>query len=436
MLKRILCSILCILMLSSIACVKTPPVDIKPEITSEPTITTEPSQQSDDTDISEDPENKDNTGTGSVSIIPADLEQKTDFNEYVSTYLEEHGYKDKNYLVSALSIRAALCLAILGAEGNTKTELLNAAGFESEEEMINWYNKILKSVEDFNTAFENNTDYDCKYNILNSIWNNLDNAGEFSDMYKELVKNKLQSEIYAEHADELTDKVNNWCDEKTNGLIPKISDDLSQCAAVLVNALYLKSNWIESFNKNLTKDDTFYGLNKESIMPFMEKTDYFYSIINDNFQIVVLPLLGDKQLFIVIGDCDLKEEIKNLERNRLHLKMPKFEQESSYNDEIKALLYDLGVNLAFDSMMADFSVMNKLSRWYIDEIIHKAKLKVYEEGLEAAAVTAIMVKNTAFSEDPIIELTINKPFKYYIFSSGLDVENQILLFNGQYIGEE
>lgn len=423
--KNFICIILCGLMLLSIACVKEPYKEVET-----PKITEQPTQE---IEVTEEPKNPE------IEVTPEPIQKQDiiDFDKYVSKYLEEHGYKDKNYFVSALSFRAALCLAIIGAEGETQQELIKAAGFESEEDAINWYTGVLKTVEDFNRTFNNNEWYDCKFSILNSVWNNLDRLGNFSENYLDKVKNELRAEAYASYANEITEKINKWCNDNTNGLIPSIADDLSYCAAALINALYLKSTWECTFYEGETEDDIFYGLNKESTMPFMSTTDYFYSTINDDFSIIVLPLLGDKQLVIVTGNCDLDNELKNIERHRIHLRVPKFEQESSYNNnEFIALLRSLNVNLAFEEGAADFSYMNELNNWYISDIIQKTRIKVNEKGLEAAAVTAIIAKDGfMIDENEIIELTINKPFKYYIYSSGLDADNALLLFNGQFIGE-
>lgn len=423
--KNFICIILCSLMLLSIACVKEPYKEVEtPEITEQPT---------QEIEVTEEPKNPE------IEVTPEPVQKQDiiDFDKYVSEYLEENGYKDKNYFVSALSFRAALCLAIIGAEGETQQELIKAAGFESEEDAINWYTGVLKTVEDFNRTFNNNEWYDCKFSILNSVWNNLDRLGNFSENYLDKVKNELRAEAYEAYANEITEKINKWCNDNTNGLIPNIADDLSYCAAALINALYLKSTWECTFYEGETEDDIFYGLNKESTMPFMSTTDYFYSTINDDFSIIVLPLLGDKQLVIVTGNCDLDNELKNIERHRIHLRVPKFEQESSYNNnEFIALLKSLNVNLAFEEGAADFSYMNELNNWYISDIIQKTRIKVNEKGLEAAAVTAIIAKEGfMIDENEIIELTINKPFKYYIYSSGLDADNALLLFNGQFIGE-
>ena len=44
----------------------------------------------------------------------------------------------ENYIVSPLSFRAALILAVEGADASTRAQLLSAMGFASEEDMTQW----------------------------------------------------------------------------------------------------------------------------------------------------------------------------------------------------------------------------------------------------------------------------------------------------------
>ena len=63
--------------------------------------------------------------------------------------------------------------------------------------------------------------------------------------------------------------------------------------------------------------------------------------------------------------------------------------------------------------------------------MQKTKIKVDEEGLEAAAVTAIMMNNvTAImpEENKIYEFNADRPFSFYIYTEN---ENE-LLFYGKY----
>ena len=67
-----------------------------------------------------------------------------DFVNYIHAQSER-----ENYVVSPLSFRTALILAVEGADSATRSQLLGAMGFSSEEEMAQWYAAVRESVSDF-----------------------------------------------------------------------------------------------------------------------------------------------------------------------------------------------------------------------------------------------------------------------------------------------
>ena len=76
---------------------------------------------------------------------------------------------------------------------------------------------------------------------------------------------------------------------------------------------------------------------------------------------------------------------------------------------------------------ADFSAMSTtaLPLW-ISEVIHKAFIKVDEEGTEAGAATIVMMAGGKFSSEPEFQMIVDHPFIYAI----RDHKSGILLFLG------
>jgi serpin B len=60
----------------------------------------------------------------------------------------------------------------------------------------------------------------------------------------------------------------------------------------------------------------------------------------------------------------------------------------------------MGISLAF-SPDADFSLISKKDL-YIDQVIHKAVLDISEEGTEAAAVSAVVMRTTSVNKTNFI----------------------------------
>ena len=68
-------------------------------------------------------------------------------------------------------------------------------------------------------------------------------------------------------------------------------------------------------------------------------------------------------------------------------------------------------------------------------IIQKTKISVDEDGIEAAAATAILMKDSAiFEPDQPVEFIADRPFSYFIYTSVNNTAD--LMFFGQYTGVE
>ena len=72
--------------------------------------------------------------------------------------------------------------------------------------------------------------------------------------------------------------------------------------------------------------------------------------------------------------------------------MPKFELE--FSSSLKDILSDMGMETSF-SNKADFTGLREEGNLKIDDVLHKTYLKVNENGTEAAAVTAVIIKYTS-----------------------------------------
>ena len=377
----------------------------------------------------------------------AEMEYKGDFDKTLIDFVEEQGYADKNYMVSPTSFRAALALAVAGADTETKQQLLTAMGFENVDELNGWYAQVTEIIDEFDKEiemdkkeFEREREYfsddakapDGKLTMLNSVWNNTDLNGKFSKDYIKYVEKHYSAEASNVNCNNITDKVNKWVNDGTNGLIPSISNDMSKVNAALVNTLYLKSAWVNSFEEYATKKDTFTTAKGDKIQKdFMNQQDDFRFYEDDKGKLVILPLKGGIDAIFVLGEIDdIQEAVKKASKEDTIVKLPKFEVESSFTDnEFIDYLVGRGAVLPF-TPEADFSVMCKDKDWMITDIIQKTKIKVDEDGLEAAAATAIMMTEGIWIKEPQEpkEFIADEPFKFYICGGQYDSE---MLFCGQ-----
>ena len=369
-----------------------------------------------------------------IKPLSVDLSNAADiglssFDSRLIEFLKQTGKANENFAVSPLSFKAALALAASGAEGETLDQLLSVMGFSSREEMDAWYQTVLANVDQF-AKFTGNFGQDGRdaYQIVNSIWQNTAAQGEFLESYRKLVEEIYRAEAYSEAAERITAAVNAWVNEKTNGLIPQIIGNAADSAAILVNAIYLKAAWLDQFHESeQTEFTTAAGSTVQK--PFMEQTHRYRYYEDEVCQIVVLELDGGISMALVLGDdTGFSAKLNRTESRKVRVVMPKFEVETSFDQrELCSFLATSGCEKIFRDS-ADFSSMFT-APIYVDDIIQKAKVKVDEEGLEAAAATAIITKNAAAldTEEPALFLA-DRPFTFYVFNGE---EAPELLFWGQ-----
>lgn len=355
------------------------------------------------------------------------------FDDGLIQYLNQSDLGNGNYAVSPLSFRAALALAALGSEGETLDQLLYALGYTERDDLIAWYRTVLDGVDSFDSYFEGERILDrgdAAYQVVNSVWNNEDLPGEFRESYIALAEEQLRAEVRSAAAEKLADAVNEWVNEKTNGMIPALLSDASDASSILVNALYLKAGWEETFNK--LGDDNFLTATGETV-----QKEYIRSLGNYGYyedegcQLVAVTLQGGIRMVFVLGDDDrFSEKLALASLQRVDVTVPMFEVETTLNQhELVSYLKSLGCERMFDSMNAEFDPMFT-EELHIDDIIQKSKVSIDEEGLEAAAATAIiMYGNTAVQDPPEPKIfRADRPFRFYILNG---TDSPELLFYGQ-----
>lgn len=350
--------------------------------------------------------------------------------------------EESSFMVSPLSIEYALSMLCNGAAGNTQTEILNLLGYSAGQMAdINEFCKYLTK-----SLYE--VDNTVKLNIANALIANTAKARLKKD-YISILTNYYAAlakgyNFGSENAAALA-YINNWAKEQTNGMIPKLLDDLDPTTyALLMNAIYFKGIWTEEikFDSRDTKADKFTREDKsETTVDYMNKQATMRYAKADCFRMVGLPYGNQAyQMVVILPDEGKKlsdlaatltgEKFRTLgmANTSVKLKFPKFETENKI--DLNGILQALGMNLAF-SGEADFSNMAE-DDIAVSRVFQKARIKVDEKGSEAAAVTVIDMKETAFYPGPeIVEFHATRPFMYLI----RETSTGAILFMGKYDGK-
>jgi serpin B len=150
---------------------------------------------------------------------------------------------------------------------------------------------------------------------------------------------------------------------------------------------------------------------------------------NDDLQMLKMPYAHDSgrelAMYVILpkGD-DLRTVEENLdaaslselkasaEDKEVKVFFPKFKLETEYS--LSDTLADMGMPAAF-SDKADFSGMDGTKSLSISDVVHKAYVDVNEEGTEAAAATAVVMRLTAVvDEEPVPLFMADHPFIFLI----------------------
>jgi serpin B len=326
----------------------------------------------------------------------------------------------ENIFISPASLAIALNIVYNGAGGETQEAIaktLELQGTNLQE--INQANADLK-------ASLKNPDPKVQLSIANSLWTK--ESIPFKPEFLQIIQNFYQAEVKNLNFSNPTapSMINNWVNQSTNGKINKIVDVIEpKTVFLMLNAIYFKGNWTESFPTEATQLHPFTlldGTQKQHPMMRHQNSASFPYYENELFQAVSLPY-GDGRMsmyiFLPNQGVSLKTFYEKLNAENWQqwmnqfnnsdnsgggvlISLPRFKLE--YAIDLKDTLKALGMEIAF-TKEANFSGMTPSSIW-IDKIQHKTFVEVNEEGTEAAAVTNVA---SGVRSGPI-EMNVNRPF--------------------------
>lgn len=346
--------------------------------------------------------------------------------------------------ISPLSVAMVLSMAANGADGETLTQFLEVLGGGADLEELNaaWAQLLL----DYRAPGGST-----RFNIANSLWKDL-NGGITADFIG-ICRGGYGAQLYSADLSDLriVDDLNGWVSEHTNKMIPEIISEPfdKDTELLLVNALYLKNKWLREFDPRSTREMDFHHAGGPDSHPdYLQHFNTTLSYIQgEGAQGTVLPYDDGRLAFFVLlpelypDSPDLGEWLNGLDAEELsrlingredtlflRFAMPKFKAE--WQGNLENILPELGLRDAFVPGTADFSKMGDNEYgYYIDKVIHAAKIEVNEKGTEAAAATVVAAPAGA-AEPPQegVTLILDRPFLYGI----VDLQTGVLLFLGTY----
>ena len=349
-------------------------------------------------------------------------------------YSELNKAEQGNIFYSPYSIFAAIAMVYEGAKGQTADEIKSVFHFPENILRPNFakiYNEINKKSKNY------------QLRIANALWAQKDYPflEDYISRVKKYYGGKAANLDFRE-TEKSRQIINNFIKEQTNkkikNSIPKgvLTPDTR---LVLTNAIYFKGKWKLQFDKSKTHEGVF-KITPTNIVrtPMMVMDGRFNYAELEDLQILELPYKGEKISMLILLPRKSLDDIESFltaeKLNEYKAKMykakfdmisiPKFEFSAAYS--MKDVLTAMGMPTAF-SEHADFSGMTKKEDLFISAGIHKAYIKVDEEGTEAAAATIFGIQPTGAIKK--FRFIADHPFIFII----QDNENGNILFMGRII---
>lgn len=329
--------------------------------------------------------------------------------------------QNSNYLYSPYSIYSALTLAKSGSYGNTRKEFVDVLGDNNE-----------------------------KLSILTKEFLSSGTMGVAQSMFLQNVVPDQEvlngtdcefiSTLFPAPGEEL---INRFVSTVTKGKISKIIGDNSTSeltCAVLVSAIYFKSDWKDEFDtKKSISNHAFSSFGKANTVSMMVKKRTYQSYAmhekngvqfsscclpykDNNYSMVFIkPTKNTKEYYktfedkIINSNANFITDILNGHREvKLKLlKIPKFEIETEFT-KLKEVLKKIGIKDAFMVDKADFGYLSKIEPIFISQVKHIAKIEVDEKGTIAVAASSCTLEMKGGGGAKPKYFILDHPFYCYV----------------------
>ena len=348
-------------------------------------------------------------------------------------------------VVSPLSVTYLMSMLANGADGETQQQILATLGWAGEGiqqpslQDINDYSRML---------IEKTARLDKAVTVEIANYVAVNKEFKLNSKFQKSVERDYKAGVESLNftSPSTLKRINDWCNDRTHGMIPSIINELDPDAvSYLMNAIYFNGTWKDKFSKEETKQEMFRGYTRDiQYVDMMHRHGEYFYADGDGYSAVSIPygngafrmtvILPSEGSFLrdVMASMDggkFQALQRSMEKCNVDLKIPRFttEVDLPLNDIISAL----GAPLIFSSQ-ADFSQFAR-GDFYVSKMFQKAKIEVSEEGTKAAAVTAAIMMMSAVRPEKKRNVVFHadSPFAYIISENSTGS----IYFMGQYTGK-
>ncbi|XP_048130399.1 serpin-ZX-like [Rhodamnia argentea] len=344
--------------------------------------------------------------------------------------------KDSNLVFSPLSIHVVLSLIAAGSAGPTRDQLLSFLKAKSTDHLHPLASQLISVV-----LADGSAAGGPKLSFANGVW--IDKSLPLRPSFKQVVDASYKAATnladFKTKAVEVASEVNTWAEKETSGLITEVLPAGSvdgSTRLIFANALYFKGAWNDKFDSSKTKDNDFFLFNGNSVqVPFMTSKNKQILRAYDGFKVLGLPYKQgeDKRhfsMYLFLPDARdglpaLMEKVssesgfldRHLPYNKVEVgefRIPRFK--ISFGFEASEDLKKLGLILPFSDGGGLTEMVDSLEgrSLYVSSIFHKSFIEVNEEGTEAAAASAGVIKLRSLSFSKKIDFVADHPFLFLV----------------------
>lgn len=345
-------------------------------------------------------------------------------NFYKTSAREILGSADgENMVYSPLALYEALSMLAEITDGSTRDEVLevlDSPDIETQRDraqtlFVSNYSEATGSMVLPAASLWINVDYPYNKEAVDSLAFNY-----FADSY-----------LFDGYDESSTARIQNWINEKTRGLLKEAVEGVELTPDSILNictTLYFNGRWSDWFYKDYTEEMTFHSPSGDITTDFMYKQESGSLFLGSNFTAVINSFENDGGLmyFILPNEGETVDDVLSSNeyldfvfiRNPrqdfdyydaiVHQRIPKFDISSDVS--LNQALKNLGIEKVFTGN-GDFS--NLISEKYpvsVDKVQHAARIKIDEEGCEAAAYVDLGLVGEAPPPPEEVYFTADRPF--------------------------
>ena len=238
-------------------------------------------------------------------------------------------------------------------------------------------------------------------------------------------------------SEEINEALRDWINAQTGGLLEEQAEGLElndRTVLALATTIYFRAKWAAEFREEDTAPGTFHASDGDVTCDFMRQSGSDTYYWGEQFSAIGRVLQASGTMWFLLPDegVDPEELLRDPEvmafleagtdwENRKDLmvnqSIPKFDTAGEIDliEGLKAL----GVTDVFDSQVSDFTPMTtEVEEIFVSQAQHAAWVAIDEEGVTAAAYTAISTEGASEPPEEEVDFVVDRPFLFAVTGVG------------------